>query len=274
VIFGVLTVFLALRYYHRYQRKRNETKLKLFEHEKEKEVYQAKIEFFTHMAHEIQTPLTLISVPVGRVLSKAEDYPAISKSLSTIGKYTNQLIELTSRLLDFRQTEMEQYGLNFVNADISSLLRDLLDSFTELAQEYQISIKSSFPEEYIVAFVDREAFYKISSNLMTNAIKYAASSVFVTLAPSGEDTFTISIANDGKAIPEEYHEKIFEPFFRVKTSAKPGTGIGLSLARSLTELHKGTLVLASGAADRIVFKLTLPRHQQFEFNLGTWKKIG
>lgn len=271
----ILTIYLTTRYYHRYQQRRQNARLKLFEHQKEKEIYQAKIEFFTNIAHEIQTPLTLISVPVKRVLSKAEDHPDIKKSLLTIGKYTDRLIDLTSQLLDFRQTEMEQFGLNFVNIDINQLLQEQVDSFRDLALESKISLNTELPETNVIAFVDREALNKICSNLISNAIKYAAAAVTIRLtAPQdGQETFSISFFNDGKEIPAEYREKIFEPFFRLRATEKPGTGIGLSLARSLADLHNGKLELTAGETNNIIFVLTLPLRQQFEFNLSSWKKI-
>jgi signal transduction histidine kinase len=268
-----LLFFLGLRLYHSSQKKRNLAELKLFEHEKEKEIYQAKIEFFTHIAHEIQTPLTLISVPVTRILNKADDYPSIKKSLLTIGKYTNRLVILTSQLLDFRQTELEQFGLSFVNIDIGTFLEELTESFQDLASDHRIALSISLPSEDIIAFVDREALSKICSNLITNAIKYAQAIVSVSLSGTDLEHFSIIFKNDGNGIPEEFGDKIFEPFFRLKTTEKPGTGIGLSLARSLAELHRGSLHLTSGETDKIIFELTLPFHQEHEFNLGSWKKL-
>jgi len=268
-----LIIYILFQQYHSSQKKKSIAELKLFEHQKQKEIYQAKIEFFTHIAHEIQTPLTLISVPVTRVLKQANDYPALKKSLLMIGKYTNRLVDLTTQLLDFRQTEKEEFGLNFVNVDINQLLGDLIDSYRDLAAEDNICLSLELPGKAIVAFVDREAFIKICDNLLSNAVKYARSDVKITLSLPSASQFSLQIRNDGKAIPEEYREKIFQPFFRLKNIEKPGTGIGLSLARSLTELHSGTLILSSGKADQIVFVLTLPLHQQYEFNLSNWKNI-
>lgn len=273
VFFSCLIIYLIFHQYHTFQKKRNLAELKLFEHQKQKEIYQAKIEFFTHIAHEIQTPLTLISVPVTRVLKQADAYPALKKSLLMIGKYTNRLVDLTHQLLDFRQTEKEEFGLNFINVDINQLICELVESYQDLAQEDNISLEFELPEETIVAFVDREAFIKICSNLISNAIKYAGCKVKITLRAQTQNQFSLILENDGKAIPDEYQEKIFQPFFRLKGTEKSGTGIGLSLARSLTELHSGSLILSSGKTDQIIFVLTLPLHQQYEFNLSTWKKI-
>jgi signal transduction histidine kinase len=131
------------------------------------------------------------------------------------------------------------------------------------------------PATNFMAFVDREAFIKISTNMVSNAIKYAATSatVRVDAVEPSDEFFTINFINDGKAIPEEFRNQIFDPFVRVRGNNKPGTGIGLSIAKSLTELHNGSLQLISGAQDLIIFKLQMPIHQKFEFQLSSWKKL-
>lgn len=278
LLYALLTatlMYLIIRYYHRYLNSKNQHKLQLFEHEKAKEIYQFKIDFFTNITHEIQTPLTLIVGPIETLIKKIEHLADVKKSLLKIQKNASRLAELTEQLLDFRQTEMEQFGLNFVNVNIHKLLQEQTDSFTELAQKRDIRVTLSLPETPVVAFVDREAMVKIVGNLLSNAIKYAASRVAVTLEPlhAADEKFAIRFCNDGKGIPDEFREKIFEPFFRLNNKDKPGTGIGLPLARSLTELHNGSLTLTSGKLNDIVFVLTLPVHQKFEFNLSSWKKM-
>lgn len=270
-----LGLFWSVRYYHRYLERRNQNKLQLFEHEKEKEIYQAKIEFFTNIAHEIQTPLTLILGPVERMIKKVAEQEGLKKSLLMVEKNAKRLAELTSQLLDFRKTEMNQFGLNFVNIDINHLLNEQISAFRQEAEKNHISLGMELPRNNVTVFADREALVKICSNLISNAIKYAASTVTVGLAPvqPGAEEFTISFSNDGRGIPDEFRDKIFEPFFRLYSKDKPGTGIGLSLAKSLTELHNGSLKLVSGNTNMIVFELTLPIHQKFEFKLSSWKKI-
>jgi len=270
----ILTTSWAIRYYHRYLERKNLNKLQLFEHEKEKEIYQAKIEFFTNIAHEIQTPLTLILGPVEWMLKKEEQSP-IKKNLLMVEKNARRLAELTSQLLDFRKTEMDQFGLSFVNTNINSLLTEQIAAFKQSANKAEIALDLDLPHRDIIAFADREALVKICSNLISNAIKYAASKakVSLTLSDDLKETFTVRFCNDGKGIPDEFQHRIFEPFFRLHIKDKPGTGIGLSLAKSLTELHNGSLNLASGEMDNVVFELILPIHQKFEFELSSWKKI-
>jgi signal transduction histidine kinase/ligand-binding sensor domain-containing protein len=275
LIILITSLFWSIRYYHHYLERKNLNKLQLFEHEKEKEIYQAKIEFFTNIAHEIQTPLTLILGPVERMLKKVEEHTGIKKSLLMVEKNANRLAELTSQLLDFRKTEMHQFGLNFVNTDINNLLKEQIEAFKQEAEKSQISLTSEMPKTHIIAFADREALVKICSNLISNAIKYAASeaTVVLTVTNDAEKQFIIRFSNDGRGIPPQFREQIFEPFFRLYDKDKPGTGIGLSLAKSLTELHNGSLKLVPTEIDRVVFELTLPIHQKFEFKLSSWKKI-
>ncbi|MBS7564709.1 histidine kinase [Mucilaginibacter sp. Bleaf8] len=271
-----LSLYYAVRSYHANNERRNTNKLRLFEHEKEKEIYQAKIEFFTNIAHEIQTPLTLIVGPVEWLIKKTEDQPGIKKNLLMVEKNAKRLSALTAQLLDFRKTEMHQFGLNFVSTDITLLLKEQVAIFRKEVEKANIQLVLNTPQAHLNAFVDREALIKIFSNLISNAIKYAATKATVCLylaADASDENFSVWFENDGDLIPDEYREKIFEPFYRLKGTNKPGTGIGLSLAKSLAELHNGRLQLLENSPQITVFELSLPIHQQFEFNLSTWKKM-
>jgi signal transduction histidine kinase/ligand-binding sensor domain-containing protein len=269
-------VYFATRLYRQSLERKNLRKLQLFEYEKEKEMYQAKIDFFTNITHEIQTPVTLIAGPIEWLRKKlGKEDAETNKSLTIAEKNTRRLVELTNQLLDFRKTEASQFSLSFVKTDIVAVISDIVTGFKEQAAANSIALETELPAHPFFAFVDREAFIKISTNLVSNAVKYAASSAVVRIpaVESSDEYFTIHFINDGKAIPEEYRQQLFEPFVRVRGNNKPGTGIGLSLARSLTELHSGTLQLVSAEKDSIIFELRMPVHQQFEFQLSSWKKI-
>ena len=270
VIAGVVIVILGVRNYHARIEEKNRRKIELLEAAKEKEIFQAKIEFFTNVAHEIKTPLTLIKGPLEKVIKKANDFPEVNNSLKIMEKNTNRLIDLTNQLLDFRQTEINGFSLSFVKADISELLKETYISFKSLAEQKELSFTIKLPRAKVYGFVDVEALNKILSNLFSNAIKYADKKVQVHLMPfkTGDNYFTIEIKNDGYLIPYEMKDKIFEPFFRLKVTEKQkGTGIGLALSRSLTELHKGILELKEPDHNMNVFLLQLPVHQENEFNL-------
>ena len=244
--------------------------MELLEIEKEREIYHAKIEFFTNVAHEIRTPLTLIKMPLDKLMKKEHHHPDTNENLRTMEKNTNRLINLTNQLLDFRKTETDKFSLNFVKTDVSDLLRETFSDFQPPADQKNIHFKLELPRITLQAFVDPEALKKILSNLINNAVKYAESKVFVQLLPfnSEDKVFSIAIRNDGYIIPLDQKEKIFEPFYRLKeTEKQTGTGIGLALSRALAEAHKGVLDLRKSEDDLNVFQLVLPIHQDKEFNL-------
>lgn len=267
-------LYFSIRYYQHYLDRKNHNRLVLFEHEKEKEIYQAKIEFFTNIAHEIQTPLTLIMGPIKWVVKKMDHQPDLKKSLVLAERNAQRLSELTSQLLDFRKTEADQFGLSFVKADITTLLKDQVNNFRPEALKNRIQLVEVFPEAPVIAFVDIEALVKIFSNLLSNAIKYAHTYAKISMLPASvsEDYFVIQFENDGKGVPDDLKERIFEPFFRLRGNEKPGTGIGLSLTRSLTDLHGGSIRVVSGEGNLIIFELKLPLRQKIEFKLSSWKK--
>ena len=267
LIFGA--GYFGIRAYHLRIKSKNRRRLEILEHRKEKEIYRAKIEFFTNVAHEIRTPLTLIKGPMEKIIKKAEEVPQIKSNLKIMEKNTERLLALTSQLLDFRKTESKGFSLNFVRTDITALLKDNYIRFKPAAEQKSIRFKTELPAEKLFAYIDIEALNKILSNLLSNALKYAESKVSVQLVPvnEGDTCFTIRIKNDGYPIPMSMREKIFETFFRLdETKQQSGTGLGLSLSRSLAELHKGVLKLDLPENNCNVFTLTLPIHQEIEFN--------
>lgn len=273
VLYALVIISLAyiiIRYYVGRAAERNARKIELLAMEKEREIYHAKIEFFTNVAHEIRTPLTLIKLPLDKLMQGQNEHPAIIENLRTMDRNTNRLIDLTNQLLDFRKTETDKFSLNFVKTDVSDLLREIFANFQPAAEEKNISFRLELPRIPLQAFVDPEALRKILNNLINNAIKYAGAKVVVRLLPfNSEDTvFSIEIRNDGFIIPYDQKEKIFQPFYRLKeTEKQPGTGIGLPLARSLAELHKGVLDLKKPDNGINIFLLVLPIHQDQEFVL-------
>jgi signal transduction histidine kinase/DNA-binding response OmpR family regulator len=269
-------VFIILRYYYIALREKNQRKIETLQIEKEREIYTAKIEFFTNVTHEIRTPLTLIKLPVEKLLKCNSNDSTLMENLSMIDKNTNRLIQLTDQLLDFRKAEANNYSLNFVRTDINEILKELFASYKPVAEEKKLSFKFEIPRMALLAYVDSEAFRKVISNLFNNAIKYAEHVVTVRLLPfnSDDNMFHIEFKNDGYIIPYELREKIFEPFYRAKETEKfAGTGIGLPLSRSLTELHKGTLELKKPLNGLNIFLLSIPVHQEHEISLGDYETM-
>ena len=260
-------LFMIIRYSNHLSQVKNNRKIKHLNDEKEKEIYQAKIEFFTNVAHEIKTPLTLIKSPLEKLLKYEYEKPEIPQNLSIMKKNTSRLIKLVNELLDFRKTEIGGLKLTFVEANISSMVRNMQLRFSQLIEEKNIDFELELSEKDIYAFVDKEALKKILSNLFNNAIKYSEKKVIVSLIRD-EKKLKLTVKNDGNMIPSHLKDKIFEPFFRVENmDNNSGTGIGLSLAHSLTQLHNGSLQLVFSEPEMNVFELIMPLHQEEEFML-------
>ncbi|MEO5594172.1 MAG: two-component regulator propeller domain-containing protein [Chitinophagaceae bacterium] len=231
------------------------------EDKKEKEIYEAKINFFTIVAHEIRTPLTLIKGPVENLHEKIDELPEIKEDVITLERNTNRLITLITQILDFRQTEKKGFSIDFTRVDITEAVQEEYLNFMPLAKKRNIAYTINLPEEHVFAMADEEALRKIFSNLFSNAVKYAEKTVQLRLFPAekGSESIKIEISNDGYTIPPEMKEKIFEPFYRLKeTIRQKGTGIGLALARSLVELHNGRLFLKETKDGLNTFVLDLP----------------
>ncbi len=249
-ILAILLFYYLLSNYHKRQ-----------QNKKEKEIYESKIEFFTNVVHEIKTPLTLIKGPVENLLEMQNEMPEIKEDIACLDRNTNRLLNLVSQILDFRQTEIKSFSLYFTKVNINEILRETWLSFQIMAKKRKLNYDLMLPSHEVFTMADAEALRKIFSNLIGNAVKYAAKNVKVTLYPlqrSGE-IFTVDFENDGYIISKEQSDKIFEPFYRLKeTTSQKGTGIGLTLARSLAELHKGNLYMKFAKKEANIFTLSLP----------------
>ncbi|HMR83248.1 MAG TPA: two-component regulator propeller domain-containing protein [Niabella sp.] len=263
-VLGIGTVtFLVLRYYLLLMKANNTRRMDIYERKKEREIYNLKLEFFTNLAHEIRTPLTLIKMPLDKIIitQKFADKET-SSNLTLMQKNTSRLIQLTNQLLDFRKAETDNMSLTFTKTDINALLSEVFNDLKYLARDKSLKYELMMPRMSLTATVDEEALKKIFTNLIHNAIKYAASEVTIKLLPFNSDDimFNVEFRNDGNKIPADKKKKVFEPFYRMNESDKDtGTGIGLPLSRSLAELHKGTLsLIITEEAHKNLFLLSIP----------------
>ena len=218
------------------------------------------MEFFTAIAHEIRTPLTLIKGPMENIMNHSEKVPELKNNLRIMEKNTDRLIDISNQLLDFRKIEAQGFRLDLEEVNITELVRETYSNFQPLAEKRKLEYTLRLPADDIYAWVDTDSMQKILSNLFSNAIKYSDKFIQTTLClPDEKQNFQLEIKNDGFLISTEIKEKIFEPFFRVKeTSFKNGTGIGLAISRALAELHKGTLELKEPGDGLNTFLLKLP----------------
>ncbi len=267
ILISATIIYTLISFYLKKNVLEQQRKIVILETNKEREILNAKINFFTNITHEVRTPLTLIKGPLDRILKNGiKNSKDTEDNLLIIKRNTDRLLNLTNQLLDFRKTEKEMFRLNFIKTDLYELIESTFNLFLPYSAEKMISIHLHSPVNQYDLAVDREAITKILSNLLSNALKFAGSKIdlFLELETEKENIIRIRVNSDGKLIPKELSERIFEPFYQIDFNkpGEKGTGLGLSLARSLAELHHGRLFLDTNVSQYNSFVLELTRYQE------------
>ena len=271
ILYAILAVaaFIGFRNYIIHKtRRENQIKLERINTKKEQEFYSQKIEFFIAMAHEIRTPLSLIMAPLEKLLSANKWNPHEQKQLSVMDENSNRLLNLVNQLLDFRRIESDIYHIHTEETELVSFIHIIYSRFSAIPYQKGLKFTLSTKVSRLMVQIDPEAFTKILNNLLINAFKFTRTKVKISIneperTTSGEHYFSVSIEDDGIGIPSSEIDNIFKKFFKVTAgehhySNLGGTGIGLALAKSLTEKHQGKLEVFSTEKVNTVFKVLIP----------------
>jgi signal transduction histidine kinase/ligand-binding sensor domain-containing protein/DNA-binding response OmpR family regulator len=235
-------------------------------------VNESKLQFFINISHEIRTPLTLIICSVERLIVNLKLNKEQEKEAVSIEKNVNQMLSLTNELLEIQKIEIGKYQLSVRKNDIVIFLRNMIVAFESLAvkQNIKLSLKNFNPEFFI--WYDANVLAKVFNNLISNAIKYTKNggTVEVIINPSKSNEFIeISVIDNGVGIEKENLLKIFDRFYHKggnKDSYEKGFGIGLSLAKSLIEVHKGLISVTSKPGIGSTFIISLPLNDDAYLN--------
>lgn len=255
-----LGIVLIFRFFMRLAKKRHNIEIEELNRRKEKEMHEAKISFFTMIAHEIRTPVSLIIGPLEKIMSTdmVAIPDAIRGDLNVIDRNSQRLLSLVNQLLDFRKVENGGFKLKFERCNINELIKAVSIRFTPWVTQHGARFVIDCPDEEAMAVVDREALTKLISNLLTNASKYTKDEVILSYRfAADKNTFTITVTDNGCGIKDEDQDKIFHPFYQTKDN-KPGTGIGLSIVHNIVEAHSGTIEVKSEPGKGSSFIVTLP----------------
>lgn len=280
---GVI-IYLLSNFFLAKAKRQNEVKLERLKNINEKEFYKQKIEFFTVMAHEIRTPLSLIIAPLEKMLGKKQLDEENTAQLQLMEENSDRLLTLVNQLLDFRRIESDIYNIRLEKVELVSLVTSIRDKFSAMTYQKGIDFSVESSAKTIYAMIDPEAVNKIISNLLINASKFARNKVSILIGINevkklDEKTITIAVEDDGIGIPESELESIFTKFFKVQNkehyySNLGGSGIGLALAKSLVEKHGGQLLVESEQNVKTIFRIEIPfieediSHQQIKIPLN------
>lgn len=262
VLLFLLALGLLLRYVIRRSEKKHAKAIDELNSKKEIEIHEAKINFFTMIAHEIRTPVSLIIGPLEKIMQSTHIPINERQELEIIDRNSQRLLYLVNQLLDFRKVEQKEIRMKFTSQSIKELMQAVCERFSPTLQQNGVSFSVTYPDEHFHADVDKEALTKVLSNLLTNANKYTQSMIEVRFQEHPErQTFSIEVKDNGKGMNEEELKKIFKPFYQASEN-KPGTGIGLSIVKGIVEAHHGQVNVTSQPGKGSSFIITLPRKQE------------
>jgi len=250
----LVIILIVIYYIWRYTLERvllkEQLKLERFQSKKEKELNQAKLEFFTNISHEFKTPLSLLIGPLNKLIRNNMEETERKKLYSLMFRNADRLLRLINQIMDFRKVAKGSLKLKVIHDNLSFYIQNIFNYFIDAASQKNIDFKLNCDPEISVWF-DPDIIEKITSNLIFNAIKYTNAEGYVTVTINRfENEIQITIEDSGIGIHAEDLENIFDRFYRVdnkKTAGEKagGTGIGLALTKQLVELHKGRIEVES-----------------------------
>ncbi len=233
---------------------------------KEEEIHEDRLGFFTNIAHELQTPLTLIMGSAERILDKEKTTSAKQKEkpyfLSLIHQQASRLTYLVHQLLEFRKGEAGFFKSQYRYLNISDHLQNLAEPFVPLSEQYKMDYELDIAPG-IYGWVDNDKVEKIVFNLLSNAFKHSGKNeqvIFSACANELTGELEITVSNSGSDLPEGELNHLFEKFYVARPNipgGKFGTGIGLAFTRQMINLLNGRII-AGSENGRITFKVFLP----------------
>ncbi len=208
----------------------------------ERQLTDYKLRFFTNISHEFRTPLTLIKGSIDSLTEVKDRLPgAIQKLVDDIDKNTNHMMRLIEQLLEFRKLQNNKQKLNLQRVEAVSFLKDIFNSFENVATKTNIDYQFICSETSVPVFFDKNKVDKIIFNLISNAFKFTPRGGKITLLVEIEEEshmLVITVTDNGIGIPKDKQELLFSRFMQINFSQQ-GTGIGLHLVKEFTTLHQG-----------------------------------
>lgn len=245
-------------------RLRNRLQAEELQHHHEKELYALKMNFFAKMSHEIQTPLTLILIPLEEMMERAVQTGnlLLQQRLRLISNNAKRLSRIVFELTSLRDKELEKLVLRPAPVNIISDLKEIASSFEEQAKFKGINFNCSYPKEELVMLYDKDKLEHIVFNLLSNAFKFTpkgGSVIFDVVVEEWDRTIKMSVTDSGPGIPKAELENIFRLFYQADSGKEQvGTGIGLALTKELVDLHHGKIDVKSELDRGTCFSVTLP----------------
>lgn len=236
----------------------------------DKQISQAKINFFMQTAHDIRTPLTLIKAPLGEILKNEQLTEQGTTNLNLAIQSTDNLSELANNLMDFQKEELYSSKISVVRYELNQYIQNYMQQFKAYAEQKGIDFqyKSSFTS--LEVWIDQNKIDSILQNLLSNALKYTPKGGSVTIETDhNKNRWILTIKDTGIGIPKEDQKKLFKFLFRGKNATNQlitGSGVGMLLTYRLIKNHEGKISFSSTENVGTTFQLSFPiqsEHYQY-----------
>ncbi len=281
ILYTIITVAAGYLYFRYRKNKfvmRQELKMEHLLREKDEKIHLEQLNFFTNIAHELQTPLTLIAVAIERFFYKSEANGKIQHKhfLSIVNQESSRLTYLIHQLMEFRKADSGNLKLFAAPLNITTLLNNICDLFQPVIEQKQLDFNCCI-DDGLVLNTDKDKLEKIVFNLLSNAFKHSLNNVKIVFACSylaDEKKLELIVANSGCTLSDDEIDHIFDKFYTREGMPNKtfSTGIGLAFTRQLVNIMGGT-IKATLQNQWITFKLILPCEKSGREQENTYEPI-
>lgn len=226
----------------------------------EQELIRYKLVFFTNIAHEFRTPLTLIqgSLEKEKRIMKTNHWQLeLEKTVRTMDKSVQRMLRLIDQLLEFRKMQTGKLKLSLQETDVVMFVQGICKMFDDAAESKQIDFKFESQLPAYLMYLDQQMIDKVVFNLLSNAFKYTPAKGTISVSLSFTDVLTIRVADTGVGIPQEKRAQLFSRFMQSSYTGE-SFGIGLHLTHELVRTHHGEITYQENEGGGSVFVVTIP----------------
>ncbi|MCX6165416.1 MAG: ATP-binding protein [Ignavibacteriae bacterium] len=215
---------------------------------------------FDSISHELKTPIAAIMGASSYLLhtqlpNNIETQKQLFEEINTATKRLNRLVE---NLLDMARLESGRIKPDFKTCDLNDLFNSVLNNFEDEFNIHEISI--DIQNDFPFIKVDFVLMEQVLKNILQNAFVYTPQNTKIELQATYDvNYFYIIISDNGRGIPEQNLEHIFDKFYRIDNNIPGGTGLGLSITKGIIEVHKGTINAANKITGGLKFTIIIPR---------------
>lgn len=251
LVLGV--IILVVKFVHDKNVLRNRIRL-------EQELTRYKLVFFTNIAHEFRTPLTLMqgSLEKEKRIMKANRWQTeLEKTIRVMDKSVQRMLRLIDQLLEFRKMQAGKLKLSLQETDAVMFVKGICRMFDDAAESKEIAYRFESSEPSRAMFLDQQMIDKVVFNLLSNAFKYTPAKGTISVSLSFTDVMTIRVADTGVGIPQEKREQLFSRFMQSSYTGE-SFGIGLHLTHELVRTHHGEITYQENEGGGSVFVVTIP----------------